>query len=116
PELCLKSAGTIVIDRTIRFRGDRPLVLLATDSLTIAEDGRLDVSRGAGADTGQCSPAGAGTADTSPSNNAGAGGGGGGGFGTAGGPGGAGNGAPGGSAGGSHAVSYIRGGCPGARG
>jgi hypothetical protein len=120
PELCLRTAQSITITGTVRFKGSRPLVLLATNTITVTATGTLDVSSfradvGAGGNTGPCSNAGNGAADTSPSANAGAGGGGGGGFGTPGGTG-ASSDAAGGAAGGTTALTQIRGGCRGGRG
>jgi hypothetical protein len=121
PELCLRTAGTISIGSYVRFKGSRPLVLLATDTIDVATAGTLDVSSfrtdiGAGANTGICASVGDGAPNTSTAANAGAAGGGGGGFGTAGGRGGAGRGVAGGEGGGTTALAQVRGGCHGARG
>jgi hypothetical protein len=120
PELCVRTAATITISGYMRFKGSRPLVMVAVDSITITATGTLDVSSfrgdvGAGGNTGTCAAAGNGTADTSASANAGAGGAGGGGFGTPGGSGGTSD-AAGGSAGGTTALTQIRGGCHGGKG
>lgn len=121
PELCLKSAGTITISSYVRWKGPRPLVLLASDSITVTSGGTLDVSSfradvGAGGNTGTCSDPANGGSDTGNGASSGAGGGGGGGFGTPGGSGGNGRGAGGGGAGGSSALALIRGGCKAASG
>jgi hypothetical protein len=120
PELCLRAAQSIMVTGYVRFKGSRPLVMLATNTITVAASGTLDVSSfradvGAGGNTGTCGNVGAGAADTSPSANAGAGGGAGAGFGTPGGSGGSSD-AAGGTAGGTTALTQIRGGCHGARG
>jgi hypothetical protein len=120
PELCLRTAQTITINGYVRFKGSRPLVLLATGTITVTTTGTLDVSSfradvGAGGNTGTCSAATAGTADTGNGASSGAGGGGGGGFGTPGGTGGSGD-VAGGGGGGTTALAQIRGGCRGARG
>lgn len=120
PELCLRTAQSITVSGYVRFKGSRPLVLLATTTIMVTMSGTLDVSStradvGAGGNTGPCANVGPGAADTSPSANAGAGGGGGAGFGTPGGPGGTSD-AQGGSAGGTTALTQIRGGCQGGRG
>lgn len=118
PELCLRTAGTITISGYIRFHGARPIVLLASDSITIEAAGVLDVSSlrndvGAGGNTGECAAPAAGGTNLSPAITAGAGGGGGAGFGT---PGGSGADPSGGAAGGTTALTQIRGGCKGASG
>jgi hypothetical protein len=120
PELCLRTAKSITISGYVRFKGSRPVVLLATDTITVTSTGTLDVSSfradvAAGGNTGTCNNVGNGNADTSPSAVAGAGGGGGGGFGTPGGTGGSSD-ASGGAAGGTTALTLIRGGCRGGRG
>jgi hypothetical protein len=120
PELCVRTAATITISGYTRFKGSRPLVLLAVDSIAVTSTGTLDVSSfrgdvGAGGNTGTCAMPGNGAADTSPSANAGAGGAGGGGFGAPGGAGGTSN-AAGGAGGGTTALTQIRGGCHGGKG
>jgi hypothetical protein len=120
PELCLRTAQSITITGYVRFKGSRPLVLLATSTILVTTSGTLDVSSfrndvGAGGNTGTCANVGTGSADTGSSANAGAGGGGGAGFGTPGGTGGTSD-AAGGSSGGTTALTQIRGGCHGGRG
>ncbi|HEY5926300.1 MAG TPA: hypothetical protein VIV11_31660, partial [Kofleriaceae bacterium] len=120
PEICLRTAKTITITGYTRFKGSRPIALLATETITVSAGGTLDVSSfrtdvGAGGNTGVCATVGTGSADTSPSANAGAGGGGGGGFGAPGGTGGTSD-ANGGAGGGTTALVQIRGGCHGGRG
>lgn len=120
PELCLKQVNRVIIDASVRYRGTRPMVLLAVDSIEVTLTGTLDVSTidtalGAGANTGSCASAAKGTNDPSNSANAGAGGGGGGGFGTGGGAGGAGD-VGGGTGAQGTALTAIRGGCAGAVG
>jgi hypothetical protein len=114
----LRTAGTFTVSGYIRFRGARPLVLLATNSITVLPEGTLDVSSfrndvGAGGNTGECSAAIAGLPNLSLSLTAGAGGGGGAGFGT---PGGNGAAPDGGAGGSTTALTQIRGGCKGASG
>jgi hypothetical protein len=118
PELCVKTASSITINRDIRFSGTRPIVLLATGSISVTSAGKLDLAEGAGANTGTCMPPMQnGQDNTASSANAGAGGGGGGAFGSAGGGGGAGeNGAAGGTGGVAVGATYIRGGCRGGNG
>ncbi len=121
--LCLVAARSITIDvaATLIGVGPNPLVLLATDAITV--DGTLDVasrlgsmSPGAGADT-TCASASGGNATATD----GAGGGGAGGsFGAAGGRGGSGrtpdSPTPGGTAGPAQAANTLRGGCAGGTG
>jgi hypothetical protein len=116
PELCVKLARTITIDRYIRFTGVRPIVLIAAQSLTVTAVGELDVSFGAGSNTGACTGPDNGRDDTGNGASNGASGAGGGGFGTSGGTGGAGDGRAGGAGGQSVPVTYVRGGCRGGRG
>lgn len=121
PELCVRAAATITIGTAVRFSGSRPLVLLATDTITVTAAGTLDVSSfrndvGAGGNTGTCADGGTGSPNPSNGSKAGAGGGGGGGFGTPGGSGGAGKNVGGGASGGTTSLTQIRGGCRGARG
>jgi len=117
PELCLKLAGTVLIDSYVRYTGGRPMVILAVSTINITSSGTLDVAAGgAGAQTGTCNNAGTGGNDFGNGSSAGAGGGGGGGFGTGGGGGGAGRGAGGGGGAGSTALTAIRGGCKGGNG
>ncbi len=116
PELCVKLAGTITIDRYIRFTGVRPIVLIAAQTLTVTSNGELDVSGGAGANTGTCMGPGDGRDDTGTGASNGASGAGGGGFGSTGGNGGAGDNLAGGAGGQPVPASYVRGGCAGGRG
>jgi hypothetical protein len=119
PELCVIAATTINVSGLSNLvTGARPLVLVATDSITIAAAAVLDVSSrsttriGAGANEASCS------APTSGQNSvatAGAGGGGAGGFGTIGGDGGNGSVAKG-IGGTSTTAMVLRGGCKGADG
>lgn len=114
PSLCLEQANTVLIDGGVRYTGKRPIVLLATTTITISNT--LDVSGGgAGAEPAACNDGNNGNDDTSNGSSAGAGGGGGGGFGTGGGGGGSSD-ASGGSGGGSTALTAIRGGCKGGNG
>jgi hypothetical protein len=107
---CVIAAGTIGIDSgvTVHARGSRPLVLVASMSITIA--GTLDVSssvagtQGAAADVAGCA------SSTAPTASAG---GAGGSFGSKGGDGGV---TGGGTAGNTITVSMLRGGCPGQNG
>jgi hypothetical protein len=125
PELCVLVGTTITVNGPLVATGARPLVLLASDSITVTSS--IDVSSkrppstpGAGANTGTCVTAGPGQAD-----DGGGGGGGGGGFGTTGGRGGIGDQndtsaagvAVGGTPGG-RLTSFppLRGGCPGNKG
>jgi hypothetical protein len=113
---CVLAGTTITIDETLRASGTRPLVLLATD--TITANAMIDVGShrgatpefGAGADPATCD---AGTAPTTGTYTSGGGAGGSflglGGAGGAGGLGGAG-GMPGAAA---STVTELRGGCPG---
>ena len=78
PELCVIAATQITVSATVTVTGTRPLMLLATDSITVG--GVLDVSIrrsparvGAGADFSGC---GAGTAPLNTANGAGGGAGG----------------------------------------
>ena len=116
PSVCLKTADTITLGADIRFYGARPMVLLAATTLTVASGTELDLSEGAGANTGTCDGPGGGKDDTGNGASNGASGAGGGGFGSPGGAGGDGNGRTGGSAGLTVPVTYIRGGCRGGRG
>ncbi|TMQ15666.1 MAG: hypothetical protein E6J91_13085 [Deltaproteobacteria bacterium] len=116
---CVIGATTISISAKLRGIGPRPLVLIATDSITVTLDGSIDVGShrftgigipqtGAGADPPTCA------AGTPPSN---AGGGAGGSFAGAGGNGG--NGVNAGTGGGRPGAAValplteLRGGCPG---
>jgi hypothetical protein len=117
PELCIKHAATIVIENNVVWTGSRPLVLIATTTITIQAGGVLDVSRGAGGSGTGCMSPTTGGPDTGAGASAGAGGGGAGGFASAGGFGGNGQGVGnGGMAGGMIALAAVRGGCPGAKG
>src|SRR5688572_16091698 len=122
PELCV-IAGTQITVNSVVVTGARPLVLAATESITVA--GTLDLSSqrsparvGAG---GNASAALCGTVTAAGSNVAGGGGGAGGTFGGRGGNGGIGN--NGGVATGTRGISAVlgtlvgvRGGCPGSKG
>lgn len=115
---CVLAATTITIDAKLRATGKRPLVLIASDSITTGAV--IDVGShrgppedvGAGADPMTCAP---GTAPTTANNTSG--GGAGGSFTGLGGNGGAGGGAGGGTAGTPGAaaatITALRGGCPG---
>jgi hypothetical protein len=117
PELCIKHAATIVIEGDVAWTGSRPLVLIATQTITIAASAVLDVSRGAGGSGTGCMSPSTGEPDTATGASAGAGGGGAGGFSIDGGFGGNGQGSgDGGTAGGMIALESVRGGCPGAKG
>jgi hypothetical protein len=122
---CVIAATTISITATLRATGTRPLVLIATDSITIsAPSGVIDVgshrglnpSVGAGGDSALC-----GTLGTAPTlANGTSGGGAGGSFASQGGAGGLGgngggntNGGAGGVAAPITAATELRGGCPG---
>lgn len=120
PELCVVTGGAITINTT-RATGARPLVIVATQTITV--NGSLDVSSprgmntGAGGNATACLVAGTGTADSG-----GGAGGGGGGFGADGGDAGKGDtnnsgGGDGDSAGGNGSAmlisTFVRGGCRG---
>jgi hypothetical protein len=119
PELCIIAGTTITITGTANLvTGPRPLVLVATDSISVAAAAVIDVSSrsttrvGAGANEATC---GAPTAGQNSVATSGAGGAGGGGFGTIGGDGG--NGAVARGVGGTAAAPlFLRGGCKGADG
>lgn len=122
---CVLAGTQVTVNGATIAIGSRPLVIIATDMLTIG--GTLDVSStvvprriGAGANASACTVPTAGTSDSG-----GGGGGAGGSFGTAGGGGGTGdtnnnhppNGmAPGGRAGAAQVAMHLRGGCPGSPG
>lgn len=134
PSLCVIAARNITISASLQASGPRPLVLLATDTLTIAGAGLVDVGSyklvagpnvteviGAGAATGStlcggASAGGAGNSGTTP----GGGGGAGGSFAGAGGAGARGVNGTGGTAGSAGAAigtpSFLRGGCRGSSG
>jgi hypothetical protein len=117
PDLCVKHAATIVIEGNVAWTGSRPLVLLATETITIAASAVLDVSRGAGGSGTGCMSPSTGDPDLATGASAGAGGGGAGGFSIGGGFGGNGQGVgDGGTAGGMIELVAVRGGCPGAKG
>jgi hypothetical protein len=119
PELCLIGATTIDVTGTANLvTGARPLVLVATNTITIAAGAVLDASSrgttrtGAGANDARCAAATAGQNSVATS---GAGGAGAGGFGTIGGDGG--NGAVAKGTGGAAAMPmFVHGGCKGADG
>jgi len=124
PELCVIAGTSITVTGALVAVGARPLVLVATDEITVTAAGVVDVSSrinprraGAGAGTGNCAAAGRGTSDSD-----GAGGGAGGSFGTTGGKGGVGNNTPGDAvAGGAPGAvqptpTNVRGGCKGGAG
>ncbi len=132
--LCVISARTITIDAAFQASGPRPLVLIATESITITSNGLIDAGSyklvagqsvteviGAGAATGSafCGTATPGGADNS-FNNPGGGGGAGGSFAGAGGGGSRGVNGIGGTAGSAAAAygipSFMRGGCRGSSG
>jgi hypothetical protein len=122
--LCVVAATTIAISAELRGIGNKPLVLIASDSITVTAGGEIDVgshridgSVGAGANPAGC---GAGTLPGDGSGDA-AGGGAGGSFTGTGGPGG--DGGPnvgtnnnGTAAAGTTNITTIRGGCPGQQG
>lgn len=124
--LCVVSGAQVTIDNT-RAEGSRPLVIVATETITIT--GNLDVSSrrnqtpGAGANSAACQR----NAIDGEDDGGGGGGGGGGGFGAAGGSaglgdtnrsngGGAGTEATGGTGGAMSISAFIRGGCRGGDG
>ncbi|MDB4954798.1 MAG: hypothetical protein JWO36_2367 [Myxococcales bacterium] len=126
PDLCVLAGTTISVSSAFVAIGSRPLVLVATDSLTVSNT--LDVSstiqprrKGAGANANGCVSTGmVGTSDMG-----GGGGGAGGSFGTVGGNGGIGDTnnnfppagvAPGGVAAAAQTPQHLRGGCPGGKG
>jgi hypothetical protein len=115
-EVCVIFAPSIVIANPIQIKGTRPLVLAATDELTVLVD--LDLASrspavvGPGASFSGC-PAINGTNDNS--NGAGSGGGAGGSFGGTGGDGGDAT-VPGARADEPAALGFVRGGCDGGRG
>jgi len=128
PQLCVIAGTTITVTGSIAATGGHPLVLVGTQTVTIAAGSTLDVSStatprrvGAGSNQG-CTGAGINGAD----DTGGGGGGAGGSFGTIGGKGGVGdtnnNGNPNGSAPGGTPVAaqptptVLRGGCSGGRG
>jgi hypothetical protein len=115
PSLCVLAATTITISDNVLFaRGAHPLVLFASETITIGKG--VDVGShqsgqalGAGADSTACVAGGGAGSD-----NNGGDGGAGGSFGTKGGDGGAGGGtATGDRAGATSAATFLRGGCPG---
>jgi hypothetical protein len=114
---CVIAGLSITVSSSIRVIGDRPLILLAADAITI--DGKLDVAShraagGAGASLGPCA-----TDSVNPTTTVGGGGGGGwgGSFGGPGGPGGIGVGnGKGGVPPGTTVPATLRGGCPGGGG
>src|SRR4051812_27817305 len=124
PSLCLIAGKTIAVQGTVNVTGNRALVLVAAETLTVAAGATLDASsrttnpqrKGAAANTGGCN-------NPSPPENgaSGAGAAGGGSFATKGSNGGDGTGggnpARGGNAGNTVAIpSLLRGGCPGGKG
>jgi hypothetical protein len=94
PSLCVIAGMNVTVSGTLVAVGARPLVLVATDVLTVNSSGTIDVSsvggtgarRGAGGGATECSPSAKGQNDSG-----GAGGGAGGSFGTVGGRGGTGD-------------------------
>jgi hypothetical protein len=94
PALCVIAATSVTVTGNLVAIGNRPLVLVATDTLTVTPSGTIDVSsvsgagarRGAGGDATQCT-----TLNKGQSDSGGAGGGAGGSFGTIGGKGGTGD-------------------------
>jgi len=124
PQWCVLTGTTIVISNKLTARGDLPLVLLATETITVTGSGIVDVSSdnmnnlGAGANyTAGCNP----NVPPGLSSGQGAGGGGGGSFGTQGGAGGTGSSGGGGAGGQGGAVvtapvDRLRGGCAGSTG
>jgi len=119
PDACFVMGTTITIPTgtTVKATGPRPLVLLATDTLSIA--GTLDVSSHIGASSGPASNVGCASFGPAPVSGSGGGGGAGGGFMSIGGAGGTGNGgaSAGGSAlGPSAPPAALRGGCDGQHG
>jgi len=129
PALCVIAATNVTVIGGMIATGTRPLVVVATDSITVNGGAKIDVSsvtgtgarRGAGSNFEQCSRSDKGRNDTG-----GAGGGGGGSFGTVGGKGGTGDlnnsdppgtpatgGNPGAAA---SSVAVLRGGCSGGAG
>lgn len=123
-EVCVIAGTTIDIGTGVEATGSRPLVLVATDRLTIASTGAIDVSSrrllgtdGAGASVGSCSA----LSQIGGSRNRGGAGGAGGSFGASGGNGGDGSTAnppnsPGGVALPAVLLTSVRGGCQGGRG
>lgn len=113
PGYCVLAAQTMTINSTLRGRGKKPLVLVASDSITIAATGAIDVSSdsvgGAGSEPVTC-PGGLGGAMPN-------GGGAGGSFGGIGGRGGAGGlGGAGGTPAQPQTITTFRGGCHGGNG
>jgi hypothetical protein len=129
PDLCVVAAKNLTVSGTVTATGNRALVLLGTETVTIDGNGTVDVSsrstnpsrRGAAANFAACPTVGRGTSDSG-----GAGGGAGGSFGTQGGNGALGDknnsGPPAGSAPGAMAgaaqtnPAVLRGGCAGSAG
>jgi hypothetical protein len=117
PELCVVAGTNITVTADMTATGMRPLVLIATNQITL--NFTIDVSStsagatGAGFNSSLCIAAGPGAND-----NSGASGGAGGGFGTAGADGGDGDGnnAKGGKGGKVTAPTPVHGGCPGGKG
>jgi hypothetical protein len=91
PQLCVLAAANVTVTGTFAAVGTRPLVLFATDTLTVTAGGTIDVASngartGAGGNAIECS-----RSDGGQSDSGGGGGGAGGSFGTAGGRGGTGD-------------------------
>jgi hypothetical protein len=94
PALCVIAATNVTVTNGMIATGARPLVVIATDSITVNNNAKIDVSsvtgagsrRGAGSNFDQCS-----RSDKGRNDSGGAGGGGGGSFGTVGGRGGTGD-------------------------
>src|SRR5688572_16562572 len=117
-ESCLVAGGRVEIDATFTIVGTRPLVILATTDLLVAQSGIVDASsnkgrNGPNANASTCNPQGAGGAASS-----GGGGGAGGSFATAGGSGGAGGNSPStiGTAASAPPPMTLAGGCRGSNG
>ena len=119
-DACVVTAQTITVTGSLTVTGPRPLVLLASDTITVQTGATIDVSStrppartGPGANPDACHPGGAGTGQIG-----GSGGGAGGSFGDTGGTGGDGDsGASGGAPGDKAAtIDVLRGGCAGADG
>ena len=129
PALCVVAGTTVMVNGGMVAIGARPLVIVATDSITVNGGAKIDVSsvtgsgarRGAGSNAAECS-----RSDKGKNDSGGAGGGAGGSFGTVGGTGGTGDGnnsdppgtaATGGNPGAADpSPSVVHGGCVGGAG
>lgn len=116
--VCVIAAKNMVVQRAVELHGDRPVVLIATETLIVRASGSLDASsrrgglHGAGADTATCPAPKDGIGQTTAGS-----GGAGGAFGGAGARGGdTMAGTPGGAQPPAIGLGAIRGGCPGGRG